>query len=90
LANETGLPLKKLQAALTAMERNSAIIRVHVFINGRPQRRIFPSAALIPPAVGGVHTPQQPGGENLKKLRLPRSQFETAALQARRREEADR
>jgi hypothetical protein len=89
LANETGLPLNKLQAALTTLDRGGAIIRVHVVAkDGRTQRRIFPSRVLIPPEAGGIDTPQLMGGQNLnvRKTRQSLTQLDMARLDAMRRD----
>ena len=59
LANELGMDVDHVQEALKDLERGNAIIRASVFIDEKPQRRIWPSAALIPPATGGNHTPRQ-------------------------------
>lgn len=58
IAHETGMALKHVQQAMTALERGGAIIRASVFIDGRPQRRIWPSSLVIPPDVGGMDTPK--------------------------------
>ncbi|MEY9885271.1 hypothetical protein ABIA43_006805 [Bradyrhizobium sp. USDA 328] len=58
IARETGMALKHVQRALTALERSGAIVRASVFIDGRPQRRIWPCSAVIPPDVGGMATPK--------------------------------
>jgi hypothetical protein len=92
LATATGLPVNKLQATLTALDRGGGIVRSHVFQpNGRSQRRIYPASALIPPTVGGVDTPQQLGGQNLNRKRRPKlSQQELALLDAERQAGKDR
>jgi hypothetical protein len=88
LATEAAVALNKLETSLTLLERGGAIIRVHVYVDGKPQRRIYPSAALIPPQLGGVDTPHLVGGQNLNKKRL--TQLDHARLHARRREEGGR
>jgi hypothetical protein len=91
LGTSTCLPLNKVQATLTALDRGGAIVRSHVFQNGRSQRRIYPSSTLLPPDTGGADTPQQPGGQNLKAYtpRIPRTQLALARLQAKRRDEGE-
>lgn len=59
IARETGMALKHVQHALTALDRGGAIVRASVFINGRPQRRIWPCSLVIPPDVGGTDTPKE-------------------------------
>jgi hypothetical protein len=78
LAQETGLPLNKVQEALTALERGGAIIRMNRKNGSRAIRHIYPSAALIPPQIGGYNTPRQPGGQN--RIRTPRTQLEASHL----------
>jgi len=76
LARETGLPTNKLQDALTRLERGGSIIRVHRLQGEQTYRRIFPSATLIPPTLGGRGTPQQPGGHKRKEQpRLTQTQI---------------
>jgi hypothetical protein len=93
LAQETGVPLNKLQETLTALDNGGAILRVHrVNADGNTQRHIYPSAALIPPSLGGGDTPQEPGGQRgsvTKTLRVPRSQLQLAALQSSRNKRKD-
>jgi hypothetical protein len=90
LATATGLPVNKLQATLTGLDRGGGIVRTHVFQpNGRSQRRIYPASTLIPPTVGGMDTPQQLGGQNLSSIprtpRTPKTQLDLARLEAARR-----
>lgn len=59
LARELAMDVDHVQEALKDLERGEAIIRASVFIDEKPQRRIWPSAALIPPDAGGIHTPRQ-------------------------------
>jgi hypothetical protein len=80
LAKETGLPLKSVQAGLTAMDRSDAIIRVHVAENGTFKRRIFLAEAMAergrdtpcgrgygaPSPIGGADTPCHRGREKRK------------------------
>jgi hypothetical protein len=61
LEHETGLPLNKVQAGLSDLESGGAIIRAHVWIDGKLHRRIFPATAValkLHPTVGGSVTPQ--------------------------------
>ena len=60
LSRKLDIPLKKIQATLTELERAGAIIRASVMVRNRAQRRIWPSAEIvrgIPPTMGGIHTP---------------------------------
>ncbi len=63
LSQELGIPIKKIQSGLHALEKRGTIIRASVFVNGRVQRRIWPSKANIPPTVGNMDAPH--GGSNL-------------------------
>jgi hypothetical protein len=90
LAKATGLRRNKLADTLTALQQDRAIIRVHVEINGKMQRRIYPSAALVHPNSGYGGIPQKKGGQNMSgtaRLRLPRSQLALARIQAQRKED---
>jgi hypothetical protein len=84
LSKLTGLALDKLQSTLTILDRGGAIIRCHVEMpDGRTQRRIYPSAALIPAETGGADTPRLPGGQNLKRSpRIMKSQLALARAAA--------
>ena len=53
-----GIQLNHVQAALTTLEQDGAIIRASVFDNGKPERRIWPSTKIIPPKIGGMDTPE--------------------------------
>ena len=50
LASDTGLPLNKVQAALNDLEQGRAILRVHIVIDGKLKRRIFPAVGVRPPS----------------------------------------
>lgn len=63
LSQALDIPIKKIQSGLHALEKRGAIIRASVFVNGRVQRRIWPSRANIPPTVGNTDTPH--GGSNI-------------------------
>jgi hypothetical protein len=69
LARYTGLQVNKLQSTLTLLDRERAIIRAHVAMaDGRTQRRIYPSAALIPPNLDptwGVGIPPSARGDRI-------------------------
>lgn len=82
LAKETGIALNKLQAALTALDRGGAIVRVHRFIGTRAQRHIYPAATMTTPAMGGADTPHLLGGQSLSRYTRPRSQLDLARAQA--------
>lgn len=60
LAEQAGIALNKLQEVLTRLERSGAIIRVHVYENSAPKRRIYPAATIaVPllPKLGGAGYP---------------------------------
>jgi hypothetical protein len=80
LADETHMAENKARATLGILEAGRAIIRTYVIYNGRKQRVIYPSSALLPrPTVGRVGVPQQPGHHNLSKTpRLPKTELERA------------
>jgi hypothetical protein len=56
---EVGLPINKVQEALLALEQGGAIIRASTYIEGKAQRRIWPSALILPPTVGDSDTPHR-------------------------------
>lgn len=63
LARECDLPVNKVQAALTEMERAGAIVRCHVPKGRAFERRIFLGAGVVaavdtPPSWGWWDTPQ--------------------------------
>jgi hypothetical protein len=87
LADETHIPENKMREALRELELGRAIVRGSVVHNGKQQRVIYPSAALLPrPSLGQGGLPQQPGHLNLRRIRLPKSQFEYAARAAQTRQ----
>lgn len=104
-AQKLDVPLKKIQAAMTELERSGGIVRASVYVRNRLQRRIWPSSKIlqsIPPTVGGIHTPHDgsqhtPHGGGTEYLRKkPASQnfrissvADAARRDAERREEAD-
>ena len=53
-----GMQPNHIQAGLAELERAGAIVRKSVFVNGEPERRIWPSSKIIPPEVGGTPTPR--------------------------------
>ena len=62
LSRKLGIPVNKIQAALQDLERAGGIIRASVFVQNKPQRRIWPSSQIVqrsPPSVGGRDTPHQ-------------------------------
>src|ERR1700741_5185 len=56
IADTLGLDLRNVQRALLKLEEDGAIVRASVFVNGKPQRRIWPSAKIIPATVAGMDT----------------------------------
>lgn len=61
LSRQTGIPIKKIQAALLLLEREGAIIRSHSYVHEKAQRRIWVSSKIVegvPPAVGNMDTPR--------------------------------
>jgi hypothetical protein len=62
ISETLGIPVNKVQQALTELERAGAIIRASSFVAGKPQRRIWPSVKIIPPTAGGDgYPPGRPG-----------------------------
>jgi hypothetical protein len=51
-----GMDLRSVQKALTELERAGAIARASLFVEGKPERRIWPSTKIIPATVDGIHT----------------------------------
>lgn len=97
------IKLNHVQEALADMERDGAIIRASVFVEGKPQRRIWPSTKIIPPTAGGMDTPHggtqdtphRGGTDSLRKaptLKSGRMSYtqQAARLDAERREEAEK
>jgi hypothetical protein len=93
------IPLNKVQQALTELERAGAIVRASSFVDGKAQRRIWPSTKIIPPTAGGmdtprddrVDTPRRGGRDSIDKQRTPNSRrisstADAARLDAERRE----
>jgi hypothetical protein len=90
LADQTNIPENKMREALRELELGRAITRGWVTRNGKAQRVVYPSAALIPrPSLGQGEVPQQPGHLNLRRIRLPKSQFEYAHRAALARQERE-
>ena len=57
LATEVDLRVIDVQKGLTTLDRGKAIIRVHCFVDGKLQRRIFPAG--IPAIAACSYLPQQ-------------------------------
>jgi hypothetical protein len=89
LADETHIPENKMREALRALELGRAITRGWVTHNGKRQRVIYPSAALLPrPSLGHGGVPRQVGHLNLsRRPRLPKTELERARLAASLRED---
>jgi len=93
LARELGIQIKHVQAALQHLEKVGAIIRASVFVNGRPERRIWPSSAIIPPTVGNTDTPHDgadlppvTGRQNTQEGKNTRRMFISSTANAARRD----
>jgi hypothetical protein len=92
IAGQIDMDVDHVQAAMTDLERGKAIIRASVFIDGRPQRRIWPSSEIIPPGAGGRDTPSGrsdippgAGGQNTQEgKRTPKVFLSRTVLEARR------
>jgi len=92
LSRELGIPIKKVQSGLLALEKGGVIIRMSVFVNGKVERRIWPSKANIPPTVGNMDTPHDGlnipptvGRQNTQEgKRSSRVNLSSTALAARR------
>lgn len=92
LSKELSMNVKNVQAALQSLEKGGAIIRASMFIQGRPQRRIWPSAQLIPPTMGNMDTPYESakvpptmGRQNTQEGKVTRHTYlSETVLQARR------
>jgi hypothetical protein len=52
ISKTLSIPVNKVQQALTELERAGAIVRASSFVDGKPQRRIWPSTKIIPPRRG--------------------------------------
>ncbi len=95
LVRDTGLHRTSVERALTTLERNGAIARVHrVGQNGETQRHIYPSVAgllavmagRVPAAAAGGGTRSGTAGHNYKNNRrskMPRTQLDAALCHAR-------
>jgi hypothetical protein len=57
IGEKLGIQLNHVQAALAKLEKDGAIIRASSYVRRRAQRRIWPSAQIVPPTAGGIHTP---------------------------------
>jgi hypothetical protein len=81
ISQTLGIQLNHVQAALAELERAGAIVRASSFVEGKPQRRIWPSTKIIPPTAGGMDTPygrtqDTPygrGTDSIRKARTPKS-----------------
>jgi hypothetical protein len=78
ISKTLGIPLNKVQQALTELERAGAIVRASSFVDGKPQRRIWPSIKIIPPKAGGMDTPRDhrghtPHGGGTDSIETPRT-----------------
>jgi hypothetical protein len=77
ISEKLGIPLNKVQQALTELDRAGAIVRASHFVGGKAQRRIWPSTKIIPPTAGGIHTPRDdrsdtPHGGGTDSIEHPR------------------
>lgn len=92
LHRETGIQTNKIQDALRLLEKRGLIIRASVIVDDKDQRRIWPSAEMIPPTVGGGDTPHRgcvlppTVGRQISKRKAHRSQngLSSTVLEARR------
>ena len=60
LSRKLGIPVNKIQDSLKALEDGGAIYRASVFVDGKAQRRIWPSKEIVRrmyPVTGGSDTP---------------------------------
>jgi hypothetical protein len=102
ISETLGIPVNKVQQALTELERAGAIIRASSFVHGKPQRRIWPAIKIIPPTAGGMDTPRDdrvdaPRGGGTDSIERPRSRktgristtAEAAKRDAERREQRE-
>jgi hypothetical protein len=97
ISKTLGIKLNHVQAALTEMERGGAIVRASVFVDGKPQRRIWPSTKIIPPNPGGMDTPESRtrdtpeswGTDSIRKARTPKS-VRIPSTQAAAKRDAER
>ncbi|HEY6734354.1 MAG TPA: hypothetical protein VI256_11255, partial [Roseiarcus sp.] len=58
ISETLGIPLNKVQQALTELQGAGAIVRASSFVDGIAQRKIWPSTKIIPPTAGGMDTPR--------------------------------
>jgi hypothetical protein len=94
ISKTLGTPLNKVQQALAELEKAGAIIRASSFVDGTPQRRIWPSTKIIPPTAGGIHTPRDDRGDtphgggtdSIEHKTTPRRGRITSTQQAARQE----
>jgi len=95
IERETHIPIKKIQAALLELEQAGAIIRASVYVQAKPQRRIWPSTKIAPdifPTVGNINIPHDGssifptvGGQKaLRRENRSKSRLSTIASDARR------
>jgi hypothetical protein len=93
ISKTLNIPVNKVQEALKQLETAGAIVRASSFVDGKPQRRIWPSTKIIPPAAGGIHTPRDdrvdtPHGGGTDSIETPRtrrtSRISTTAEAAKR------
>jgi hypothetical protein len=102
ISKTLGIPLNKVQQALTELQRAGAIVRASSFVDGKARRRIWPSTKIIPPTAGGMDTPRDdrvdtPRGGGTDSIERPRSRktgrisstAEAAKRDAERREQRE-
>jgi hypothetical protein len=82
ISKTLSIPVNKVQQALAELEKAGAIVRASSFVDGKPQRRIWPSTKIIPPAAGGIHTPRDPRVDTPRSGRgIARSRDQAIALE---------
>jgi hypothetical protein len=54
ISTTLNIPLNKVQTILTDLERAGAIVRASSFVDGKPQRHIWPSTKIIPVTETGI------------------------------------
>ena len=84
LSRKLDIPINKIQSCLTDLERGGAIIRASVFVNGKPERHIWPSSKIIE-----VHTPRNRGTEYLRKAPPRQNRRLTTTTQDAARRDAE-
>ena len=52
LSRKLGIPLKKIQASMTKLERSGLIVRASIVADGKTHRRIWPARPQARPATG--------------------------------------